>query len=213
MLQILGVAIVTITIAVFGYSFYKKSQVSPMALEDQIQTLSGLGLNLNEGVTVNDLLDSFDREEYESRPFDMVLFMYGSEVESEPWGRNICDRVWNFDVEAIYGDGSYISIVKRFSLVAGMEGNISDVKDSVNIDSGEAWVSYKLNGEQRKYDIKIDNDWADPNAVALIMNDFKKTGMSFYSKDNGQASVWFYLDDVTAKKLNELSRNELKPTK
>jgi len=185
-------------------------QASEVALEDQIDTLSDLGLDLNEGVSIDDLLYSLDRKDYESKPFDTILFSYGSEVEREPWGRNVCDRVWNFDVESIEGNGSYVEIVKRFALVTNTSERISDVKDVVDFESGEAWVSYRIDGKSRKYDIVIDDDWADPDAVASIMEDMKGPGYEYYYIDNGQASIWFYLDKANAQKLMKLSNKSLK---
>ena len=185
-------------------------EASEIVLEDQIKILSDLGINLNEGVSIDDLLYSWDRKDYESKPFDTILFSYGSEVEREPWGRNVCDRVWNFDVEFIEGNGSYVEIVKRFSLVANTSERISDVRDLVDFESGEAWVSYIIDGEHRKYDIVIDDDWADPDAVASIMEDMKGHGFDFYYIDNGQASIWLYLNRTNAQKLRELSNNSLK---
>jgi len=185
-------------------------EASEMALEDQIKALSDLGLNLNEGVSIDDLLYSWDRKDYESKPFDTILFSYGSEVEREPWGRNVCDRVWNFDVEFIEGNGSYVEIVKRFSLVTNTSERVSDIKDLVDFESGEAWVSYTIDGEHRKYNIVIDNDWADPDAVASIMEDMKDPGYDFYYIDNGQASIWFYFNKTNAQKLQKLSNNSLK---
>ena len=181
-----------------------------VSIEEQIKILADLGLELNKSVSVEDLLYSWDREDYESKPFDTILFVYGSEIESEPWGRNICDRVWNFDVEFIEGNGSYTEIVNRFSLVAGVSEKISEVKDMVDFETGEAWVTYKLDGEARKYDIVIDNDWADPDAVAAIMGDMAKPGYEFYYIDNGQASLWFYLTETNARELKKLSKNSLK---
>ena len=185
-------------------------EAGEVSIEEQIRILADLGLELNKGVSVEDLLYSWDREDYESKPFDTILFAYGSEIEREPWGRNICDRVWNFDVEFIEGNGSYTEIVNRFSLVAGVSEKISDVKDMVDFETGEAWVTYKLDGETRKYNIIIDNDWADPDAVAAIMGDMAKPGYEFYYIDNGQASLWFYLTETNARELKKLSKNSLK---
>jgi len=39
-----------------------------MTLEQQLATLAELGFKLNEGVTVDDLLYSWGREEYEKNP-------------------------------------------------------------------------------------------------------------------------------------------------
>ena len=63
-----------------------------MKLEAQIEKLAEFGLPLNDGITVDDFLISWTREEYENSPFDTILFTYGIEVEKEPWGRFFCDR-------------------------------------------------------------------------------------------------------------------------
>jgi hypothetical protein len=64
-----------------------------MKLETQIAKLADLGLPLNPGITVDDFLISWSRQDYEKKPFDTILFTYGMEVEQKPWGRFFCDRV------------------------------------------------------------------------------------------------------------------------
>lgn len=187
-----------------------KTERSPVTLEQQLETLAQLGLPLNHGVTIDDLLYSWDREEYESQPYDTVLFMLGSEVEREPWGRNICDSAWNFDVECIEDTGDYVRIVQNLCRVAGMPDLITDAEDFVDIANETAWLKYKIDGETRQYNVAVDNDWADPETVGSIMEDIERDGKRFYAKDNGQASIWFYLDKSTADKLNRLTRNALK---
>ena len=179
-------------------------------LEEQLETLAQLGLSLNDGVTVDDLLYSWDRQEYENRPYDTLLFMLGSEVEREPWGRNVCDRAWNFDVECIEDTGSYVTIVENLCRVAGMPDLIFDVEDFVDIEDETAWLKYTIDGQQRHFNIPVDNDWADPETVSAVMRDIERDGKRFYGKDNGQASIWFYLDQTAADKLNALTGNALK---
>ena len=41
------------------------------------------------------------------------------------------------------------------------------------------------------------------------MHDMERDGFHFYSVDNGQAAILFYLDDPTARRLGELSANPL----
>lgn len=72
-----------------------------MTLEQQLAKLAELGLQLADGVHVDDLIYSFDREDFERQPFDLVLFALGIEVEREPWRRAVCERVWNFDTGCI----------------------------------------------------------------------------------------------------------------
>jgi hypothetical protein len=193
------------------YFFFKKEQSKAQSytLEQQIEILKNLGIALNDDVTVDDLLNSFDRDAYETEPFDLILFVYGVEIESEPWGRRFSNNAWNFDVECIVDNGSYIEIVKNFALLSKHRDRVENIKDSVDFEKEEAWVSYSIDGVEKRYDAEFDNDWADPVTVISIMSDLTSDGYSFYAKDNGQASVWFYLDEKTAQKLNEYSNNAL----
>lgn len=180
-----------------------------MTLEQQLEALSEFGLTLNEGVTVDDLLDSSDREEYESKPFDLILLVLGIEVQREPWGRWICSRAWNLDMECIEETGDYVHIVKRLCEVAGQPDLITHIEDFVDLESGRAWLKYTVAGESRNYTVTVDNDWADPDVIAKIIMDIEHDGFRFYAKDNGQASIWYYLDSDTAQKLNRLANNAL----
>ncbi len=143
---------------------------TPVTLERQLEALRRIGLTLNDGVTVDDLLYSWDRQEYESRPFDTLLFMLGSEVEREPWGRNVCDRAWNFDVECIEDTGSYVTIVENLCRVAGMPDLVSDLEDSVDIENETAWLKYTIDGRKRHFDIPADNDWIECLVLTLSLS-------------------------------------------
>ena len=180
-----------------------------MKLEQQLESLAALGFELNEGVTIDDILYSFGEDEFENEPFDLILFVLGIEIEREPWGRPFCSRAWNFDMECIYGSGDYVRIVQRLFEVANQSDLITDIEDHVDMDSGKAWLKYKVDGEPREYAVKVNDDWADPDTIAKIMSDIERDGRRFYAKDNGQASVWYYLDSETAMELNRLSGNAL----
>ncbi|RUS93145.1 hypothetical protein DSM106972_097390 [Dulcicalothrix desertica PCC 7102] len=169
-----------------------------MKLEQQLEKLAELGLTLNEGVTVDDLLYSLPREAYEEKPFGYLLSIFGASVEREPWGRAVCARVWNFDTECIYQTGDYVNIVKRLCLVANKPDLITDIEDYVNIESEEAWLKYKINGKQRNFTIEVDNDWADTLTISYIMDDIESDGFHFYYIDNGQAMILFYLNETGA---------------
>jgi len=182
-----------------------------MTLEEQLTTLANLGLRLDDGITVDDILCSFDRKDYEARPFDLILFVLGNEVEREPWGRPVCSRVWNFDTECIGGTGDYVHIVKRLCQVAGQPNCLEDVSDFVDIDSSEAWLKYKVDNTERNWDVEVNADWADTLTLSYVMDDIERDDCRFYFKDNGQAMVLFYLDTQTAQALNRLANNALKP--
>jgi hypothetical protein len=181
-----------------------------MKLEQQLEILNNLGVSLNENVTIDDFLYSFDRKAYESTPFDLVLFVLGIEIEREPWGRYFSPNVWNFDTECIVSTGDYVSIVKKLCELSGDANYLKDISDFVDIKIGEAWIEYTLGEKKQKWDIEQDDDWADMMTISYIIEDIERDGKSFYYKDNGQAMVLFYLDSTTADKLNELSSNSLK---
>lgn len=180
-----------------------------MKLEDQLAMLAQLGFTLEPGITIDDLVYSFPREDFAQRPMDLILFAFGVEVEREPWGRSFCKRAWNFDTECITGTGSYVKIAKRLCDVAGRPDALSNVCDHVDLDAGEAWIEYTVDGKQRHWDIEVNDDWADMMVVAYVMNDLERDGRKFRAKDNGQAMVLFYLDDAATRQLNELTKKPL----
>ncbi len=182
-----------------------------MTLEQQLSELAKLGLHLAEGVSIDDLLYSFDREAFEAEPFDLILFVLGGEVERRPWGRAVCSRVWNFDTECIEQTGDYVRIVSRLCELAGVPDRLTDILDFVDLETGKAWLEYKVGDVQRHWNIQVDDDWADTQTLSYVMADIQSDGYRFYSKDNGQAVILFYLDARTAARLNELSGGALSP--
>lgn len=181
-----------------------------MTLEQQLAKLSELGLAFDEGVTIDDALYSFDRKNYEDKPFDLVFFVLGIEVEREPWGRPVCSRVWNFDQECIGESGSYVDIVGKLCRVAAQPDCLKYVSDFVDLENGTAWLKYQVDGKKRDWIVEVNDDWADMLTVGYVMDDIERDGRRFYFKDNGQAMIMFYLDKHTANELNLLSNNALK---
>ncbi len=181
-----------------------------MDLEVQIQKLADIGITLNEGVSVGDLLLSYSRDEYENTPFHLILFVYGMEIEEEPWGRFFCDRAWNFDVEAIEDHGSYVEIVNNFHRLTGKSKHLVGLRDRVSVAEGQAELQYTVEGNERRFEPLVDDDWADPQVIEAVMEDLRQPGHNFYPIDNGQASVWYYLTEDQALALNDLADNVFK---
>lgn len=182
-----------------------------MKLEEQLVELSKLGLDLAEGISIDDVLYSFEREDYEDEPFDLILFVLGIEVERQPWGRPVCNRVWNFDTECIESPGDYVRIVRRLTEIADATTRITELSDFVDLDAGQAWLKYKIDGAERHWDVEVNDDWADTLTVSYVMADIEGDGKRFFFKENDQAMVLFFLDQPTASELNELSGHALKP--
>lgn len=176
-----------------------------MTLEEQLAALDAIGIKLNEGATVEDLLYSYDRAEYEKQPFDALLFILGSEIEREPWGRYFSSVAWNFDAECIVENGDYVRIVNRLAELAGVSNYMSGVTDSVDLDAGVATLEYTLDGQTRSLTPIVNDDWADADTVNVILSDLERDGRYFYGIDNGQSTILYYLDEQTAGQLRTLT--------
>ena len=85
-----------------------------MTLEQKLEVLAGCGLKLSDPFTVDDLLRSESREEYENPGFDSVLVGLGLTEEQKPW-RNHSVNLWHFDTECIEDHGDYKQIVERMA--------------------------------------------------------------------------------------------------
>ena len=187
-----------------------------MKLETQLDKLAELGLVLNHGITVEDLLYSLNRSEFEKEPFECLLFSFGIEVEREPWGRRICNQVWNFDTECIVSTGDYVNIIQNLCLLTGKSDYLTDLVDYINVDytdmaASECWLEYTLGDRRRHWEIEANDDWADMMTITYVMEDLQHDGKQFYSKDNGQAMILFYLDRSNAEKLSDLCGEDLEP--
>ena len=182
-----------------------------MKLEAQLAKLTELGLVLNPGITIEDILESSDRSEYEQEPFECLLFSFGSEVEGEPRGRRICDRVWNFDTECIAATGDYVNIVRNLCLLTGDPEYLTEIVDEIDLAEGKCWLEYNLREQRQHWTIEVNDDWADMMTITYVMEDLQRDGKQFYVKDNGQAMILFYLDRATAEQLSDLCDEDLEP--
>jgi xanthosine utilization system XapX-like protein len=180
-----------------------------LELETQLAKLAELGLVLNAGIEIEDLLYSLDRSELEAEPFLPLIGLLGIEVERAPWGRPICDRVWNFDTECINAPGDYVKIVQKLEMLTGTPDYLTDIVDKV--EEADAWLEYTIEGRRQHWSIEINDDWADMMTLSYVMEDLQRDGKQFYSIDNGQAMILFYLDPETANKLGDLCHEDLEP--
>lgn len=181
-------------------------------LETQIDALKRAGLTLAPGRTIEELLTSWPREDYESDPYNLILFMYGSDVEAEPWGRAFCERGWNFDMECLVQKGDYVSAFENILRITGQPQIATGLSDNFNIAAKTCEIRYSLNGQPKVLRARIDNDWADPQAVAAFLRDTETAindGRHFWATDNGQASILFFVTDEEAAKVNALREDIL----
>ncbi|MEZ5970357.1 MAG: hypothetical protein R3C31_00940 [Hyphomonadaceae bacterium] len=185
---------------------------APVPLETQIAALSDAGLTMAPGRSIEELFVSWPRADYEQDPYNLILFMYGSEVEAEPAGRWFCERGWNFDMECLSEAGDYAEAFGQIARITGQPQLVSDLSDNFDIDQSFCEIGYAINGRQRTLKARVDNDWADPEAATAFVRDLEAAvgdGRRFWAADNGQASVLFFLTDAEAAKINALRKNIL----
>jgi hypothetical protein len=137
----------------------------PQSIEARLTTLQPLGIVLNAGRTVAEMLESWDREAHERDP--MLLFVsLGIEVEVGPArGKQFCDRAWYFDTECVVESGDYVRIIQNLSRLASGELTITNLTDFVDLNAGTAWVAFNVGNEQCRWNAIVDNDWADMSIV------------------------------------------------
>jgi hypothetical protein len=92
----------------------------------------------------------------------LLLVALGGEVEEQPWGRLFSHDIWHFDTECIEDDGDYSALAERLALLAKGCLPIERVRDRVDIESGEIWIEFELDGTTKRYEPVIDNNWVDP---------------------------------------------------
>jgi hypothetical protein len=182
-----------------------------LKLEAQLAKLAELGLVLNPDITIDDLLESLDRSEYENEPFGSILYSFGMEVEREPGWRRVCDRVWNFDTECIVATGDYVNIVQNLCLLTGDPNYLTEIVDEIDLTEGKCWLEYNLREQRQHWAVEVNDDWADMMTITYVMEDLQRDGKQFYAKDNGQAMILFYLDRSTAEQLSDLCDEDLEP--
>jgi hypothetical protein len=183
-----------------------------VTLEAQLAALAEVGLHLNPGLGVADLLNAFDRNDYEKKPYTLVLFILGTEVEAEPWGRAFSDQAWNFDAECIEDTGSYVAIVRRLLRLTGQPDLLTDIRDTVDLEAQRATLAYQVGRELKTFTPEINDDWADGMVIAELMDDIETTigdGRRFYGLDNGQATILLFLTEAAAAHLQALSPEPL----
>jgi hypothetical protein len=172
---IVGVVALTVVVLAFRKSS-SGGQVPPpvpkaKTLEAKLVSLEKCGLTLKAPFTLDDLLTSWDREEYERDGYELVLIGLGMTEEEEPW-RDHSGNIWNFDTETIYDNGDYKRIAERMVELSQGGLTLQNIQDHVDVEKGQAWLSFTFKGKPFKIDLAVKDDWVDttifPRFVELL---------------------------------------------
>jgi len=189
MYNILTILIIGITLFEI-YSYFRNKILNTYS--NQLDTFFELGFELNHGIKHKDLLRwEGDKKAFEKKPWSLMLITLGQTLERDPW-TPLTNKCWNFAPESIEGPGSYADIIINIDRISGPELNFTDIKDFVDIESGTAWVSFRENAVDYKWDLIIDNDWVDMSLfqkVQSLTKDTKSIGQFYWYDTKGQDFV------------------------
>jgi hypothetical protein len=152
----------------------KVSKVPPttVSLEEQLRALAECGISLSASVAPDLLARSVSRERYEKEPYILLLCAMGEEAETDSQAEHksfLSDNIWHFDTECIEGHGAYVAIAKRMAVLAQGDLPLEGVQDCVDVEGGEASLSFVLDGQSYKWQAKIDDDWVDPQIISHLV--------------------------------------------
>jgi len=174
--------------------------------EQQFETFNQLGFTLNPSTDTSDINRWSDgHKEFEDLPYHLMYQTLGQTIEREPW-TPLTNKVWDFDLEAIEGHGAYVDIMKNISRITNGDLIFEDLKDYVDIEDVKAWVSFKCNGDNYKWDLKVDGDWADGDLfdkAQELTDKYKTKGKFTFFNTGGQDFVLGYCTSEELEKLRQ----------
>lgn len=161
-------------------------------LTEQLSRLSVTGVVINEDVNDADLFMFHSKAELEREPFRHLIETLGHGVEREPF-TPISDRLWMCDYERVEDHGAYVEVVERLERMTGNALRLTDIVDHVDIEAEEAWVEFRFNGQKVRWDLKVEDDWLDPEVLLNYDELLAKAGsqLRLYSNhtDFGQSAL------------------------
>lgn len=175
-------------------------------LEAKLDALAECGIQLKPEFSIADLLSSWDRTEYEEPGYNMTLVGLGMTQETPPW-KPRTKNLWHFDTECIEGDGSYADLANRMVEMAEGSLPITAVEDHVDIEEGEAWLSFKLDGKAFKIPCEVNDDWVDHKVFRHFVRLLAETDPAkiyFYYDLGGQDCIIGCVSRDNYKKLSKL---------
>ena len=178
-----------------------------MDIEQQLQSLSQLGIQLRKGVDIADLIALYDRDHFETMPFRHLLYAMGREELSG--GRGFAsNQVWYLDTECIDGEGVYTAHLER--LISMSEGLIvlENIQESVDTDFNETSVGFFLHGRAHQWEFFSLGDWLDPSLFTKFnqLLESENLPLRIFAGDlGGQDTLLVAIDVRSVGRLQELT--------
>jgi hypothetical protein len=177
---VVGIVATVVVAALLRASAQKRATAASAktrTLEEKLAVLESCGLKLAPPFSVDELLRSWSRQDYEREGFDLVLVGLGMTEEKEPW-RNHCVNLWHFDTECIEDNGDYKIIAARMMEMSQGSLQLLDIEDHVDVARNQAWLSFTFRGRPLKFDCKVSDDWVDPSIFGSFIRLLKESDPS-----------------------------------
>lgn len=179
-------------------------QDTTLIFTSSLDKLKQAGLEVNPQVQETDIFNRWKENlTYYNDPVVALYITLGDETSHEPY-LPFSDSCWHFDLEAIEGEGSYVRILENIRRISNGDLNFQHINDYCNDDEdGIAWVSFEFEGNKYKWDLNVDDDWADGHLFDKIQDlckqYHKKGKLTFFPE--GQAFVTSYLTEEAFNKI------------
>ena len=186
------------------WPFKRKTSIP---LEQQLEALAAEGFSLRADRHLSDLLSAWSREDFEKEPYRLLLVALGGETESPPF-EPLCDDIWHFDTECIEDHGDYARIARRMSVLSKGVLPLTDIRDSVDVDEGQAWLEFAFDGQAYHLDFNVDDDWVDVAVFHKLMElaISRDSDRRFISGDlHGQDMLIGFANDDARARLQKLT--------
>ncbi len=161
--------------------------------------LGSLGMSLSPGIGIDQLLITWSREQYENRPYDLLISMMGTmhpegaeEVEEgTPIGQSV---LW-FDTECLYDHGDYVRILKRVREISCGHLLLEEIRDYYDYETGVVWIEFELDRNKHRIEPRFNGDWFDMNVLArlseLLQRKCPEMTLAFQEPEDQTATIWY----------------------
>ena len=140
-----------------------------LSVEEQLENLSDCGISLRPDMNRDILFSDYDPDDFEREPYLLLLVTLGGETEEEPYGFLSTD-IWHFDAECIEDHGDYARIAMRMEELAGGDLPLEKIEDYVDIEEAKAWLAFRLDHQDYKWVLEVDNDWVDQRVFSEFVS-------------------------------------------
>lgn len=137
-------------------------------LEARLGKLAGVGVRLAPGRTIDELLESWSRDELEAGTYFDLVVALGLEVETGlNAGAHYTDQLFTLDTECIEDRGDYTRVFRDLERLFQGEMSLADLEDEVDIDQGRARITFSTHGQPFEHDFEQQDDWLSKEAIGF----------------------------------------------